>query len=50
MGRAVGVVVNGLMGGLAALLEPQGPAGVGIDIEAGPVAAADVQADSVPIF
>ena len=50
MGRVVGVVVDGLMGDLAALLQPQGPAGVGIDIESGPIAAADVQADPVPFF
>lgn len=45
-----GVVVNGLVGEVETLLQAQGTAGVGVDIEPGPVAAAEVQADSMALF
>ena len=50
MGRMVFVVIDGLVGEVVTLLQAQGAAGVGVDIEPGPVAAADVQADAMPLL
>ena len=47
---AVRVVVDGLVGEVVALLQAKGAAGVGVNVEPGPVAAADVQADAMPFL
>ena len=50
MGRVVPVEVDGVAGGLGVSVTAHRFAGVGVDVEAGEVAAGDVDADAVSSF